>query len=134
MLFRVTTLALCCAALAACSPQNQTAQPTAASPAAASAAASQTVTVQTARGEATVPLNPERIAVYDLGMIDTLHKLGVPIGAAVDQSRLDYVQAAIADAQKVGTLFEPNYEALHAYQPQLIIIGSRGAKAFDELS
>ena len=134
MLFRVTTLALCCAALAACSPQNQTAQPTAASPAAASAAASQTVTVQTARGEATVPLNPERIAVYDLGMIDTLHKLGVPIGAAVDQSRLDYVQAAIADAQKVGTLFEPNYEALHAYQPPLIIIGSRGAKAFDELS
>jgi|GEM_PF-5951186 len=34
----------------------------------------------------------------------------------------------LKDAVKAGTLFEPNYEALNAYNPQLIVIGSRMAK------
>lgn len=118
--------------LSACSPQNQTAAPAAS--AAAAAIQGDTVRVATARGETAVPLKPERIAVYDLGMIDTLSKLGVPIGASIDESRLDYLQDAIKDAKKAGTLFEPNYEALNEYQPQLIITGSRTAKAFDELN
>ncbi len=130
--FRLTALVLCLAALSACSPQNQTAAPAAS--AAAAATQGDTVRVATARSEAAVPLKPERIAVYDLGMIDTLSKLGVPIGASIDESRLDYLKDAIKDAKKVGTLFEPNYEALNEYQPQLIITGSRTAKAFDELN
>ena len=139
MNFRAIAFTLCCAAaLAACSQQAGQQPQAAASDAALGAAsapsAAATVTVKTARGDVAVPHKPERIAVYDMGMIDTLSKLGVPIGASLDQARLDYVQAAIAGAQKVGTLFEPNYEALHAYQPQLIIVGSRGAKAFDQLS
>ncbi|STZ75594.1 siderophore ABC transporter substrate-binding protein [Bergeriella denitrificans] len=135
------TLALCAAlSLAACKPsENAAGKPAENAPAASAAAhqheiAGETVTIATTRGEATVPLKPERIAVYDLGMIDTLSKLGVPIGASVDQSRLTYTQDAIKDAVKAGTLFEPNYEALHAYKPQLIIIGSRAAKAFDQLN
>lgn len=31
-------------------------------------------------------------------------------------------------------MFEPDYETLNAYKPQLIIIGSRAAKAFDKLN
>lgn len=128
-------LTVCCAAaLVACSQQAGTQQQAAASDAASSPSAAGSVVVKTARGEVAVPHAPERIAVYDLGMVDTLSKLGVPIGASVDQSRLEYVQNAIQNAQKVGTLFEPNYEALNAYKPQLIIIGSRAAKAFDELN
>lgn len=137
MFFRLTALALCLTALTACSPQNdktQTAASSAAPASAAQAAGGETVTVATARGQAVVPHNPQRIAVYDLGMIDTLTKLGVPVGASVNESRLEYVQNIIKDAAKVGTLFEPDYEALNAYRPQLIITGSRTAKAFDELS
>ena len=76
-MLRLTALAVCCAlALGACSPKdsasNQNAQ---------TASAAQTegagLTVKTTRGDAKVPQNPERIAVYDLGMLDTLNKLGV---------------------------------------------------------
>lgn len=137
MNFRLTLSVLACiAALAACGQQETGSAANAASdaPQASAQQAGETVTVATARGEAAVPLNPERIAVYDLGMIDTLSKLGVPIGASVGQSRLDYLKDALKDAKKAGTLFEPDYEALNEYKPQLIIIGSRAAKAFDQLN
>lgn len=125
--FMVTALA-CAAFLGGCSPEKRQED----APASAVAGA-KTVRVMTARGEAEVPLKPERVAVFDLGMMDTLGKLGVKIGAAADGARLDYVQQMLGDAKPVGTLFEPDYEALNAYQPQLIITGTRTAKAFDEL-
>lgn len=132
-----TVLTLCCAAaLAACGGQEnaQNAPQGASSAAAAQSVPAGSVAVQTLRGEAVVPQNPERVAVYDLGAIDTLTKLGVKIGASVDSQELAYLDAPLKDAVKAGTLFDPNYEALNAYKPQLVIIGGRMAKAHDELA
>ena len=135
MKFRSVFMTLSCAfALAACGGQDGSASVQAGSAAAEVPAGS--VKVQTARGEAVVPQNPERVAVYDLGAVDTLSKLGVKIGASVAAQRLAYLDAPLKDAVKAGTLFEPNYEALNAYNPQLIVIGSRMAKdkVSDELA
>ena len=135
MKFRSVFMTLSCAfALAACGGQDGSASVQAGSAAAEVPAGS--VKVQTAHGEAVVPQNPERVAVYDLGAVDTLSKLGVKIGASVDAQRLAYLDAPLKDAVKAGTLFEPNYEALNAYNPQLIVIGSRMAKdkVSDELA
>ena len=135
MKFRSVFMTLSCAfALAACGGQDGSTSVQAGSAAAEVPAGS--VKVQTAHGEAVVPQNPERVAVYDLGAVDTLSKLGVKIGASVDAQRLAYLDAPLKDAVKAGTLFEPNYEALNAYNPQLIVIGSRMAKdkVSDELA
>ena len=135
MKFRSIFMTLSCAfALAACGGQDGSASVQAGSAAAEVPAGS--VKVQTAHGEAVVPQNPERVAVYDLGAVDTLSKLGVKIGASVDSQNLAYLDAPLKDAVKAGTLFEPNYEALNAYNPQVIIIGSRMAKdkVSDELA
>ena len=135
MKFRSVFMTLSCAfALAACGGQDGSASVQAGSAAAEVPAGS--VKVQTAHGEAVVPQNPERVAVYDLGAVDTLSKLGVKIGASVDAQNLAYLDAPLKDAVKAGTLFEPNYEALNAYNPQLIVIGSRMAKdkVSDELA
>ena len=127
MKFRSVFMTLSCAfALVACGGQDGSASVPAGSAAAEVPAGS--IKVQTAHGEAVVPQNPERVAVYDLGAVDTLSKLGVKIGASVDAQRLAYLDAPLKDAVKAGTLFEPNYEALNAYNPQLIVIGSRMAK------
>lgn len=137
---KLALVGFCVAALVACGQKDEQANPVASAVASAvqnlqaSGISQDTVLIQTTRGEVTVPRNPERIAVYDLGMLDTLDALGVPVGASVDQSRLAYLVPIVEKAKHVGTLFEPDYEALNAYQPQLIIIGSRTAKAFDELS
>ena len=133
MKFRSVFMTLSCAfALAACGGQDGSASVQAGSAAAEVPAGS--IKVQTAHGEAVVPQNPERVAVYDLGAVDTLSKLGVKIGASVDAQRLAYLDAPLKDAVKAGTLFDPNYEALNAYKPQLVIIGGRMAKAHDELA
>ena len=135
MKFRSVFMTLSCAfALAACGGQDGSASVQAGSAAAEVPAGS--IKVQTAHGEAVVPQNPERVAVYDLGAVDTLSKLGVKIGASVDAQSLAYLDAPLKDAVKAGTLFEPNYEALNAYNPQLIVIGSRMAKdkVSDELA
>lgn len=92
------------------------------------------IKVKTTRGEFPVPKNPERIAVYDLGMMDTLSALGVNVGATVDKSLLSYLQPTVEKAVHVGTLFEPNYEKLNEFKPQLIITGSRANKAIHQLN
>lgn len=126
---------ICAAFLAACSQQpSQPAENGASAAATAAAEVKNTVSIATARGEAQVPQNPERIAVYDLGMLDILQKLGVPTGMSIDTVRLEYLRNYLQNAQPAGTLFEPDYEKLNAYKPQLIIIGSRAAKAFDQLN
>lgn len=145
------TALLTLAALAACNPSQQQGSQANSASAASQAQGGQAnqddkaplkphdiqgekVTVQTARGEAVVPKNPQNVAVYDLGALDTLTALGVPVGATVDKSMLPYLQGAFGKAQHVGTLFEPNYEALGAFKPQLIIIGSRTSKAAQQLN
>lgn len=145
------TALLTLAALAACNPSQQQGSQANSASAASQAQGGQAnqddkaplkphdiqgekVTVQTARGEAVVPKNPQNVAVYDLGALDTLTALGVPVGATVDKSMLPYLQGAFDKAQHVGTLFEPNYEALGAFKPQLIIIGSRTSKAAQQLN
>ena len=135
-MLRFTALAVCCAlALGACS-QKDSAQPAGSASGVMASAKIEgpSVTVKTTRGEAAVPQNPERVAVYDFGMLDTLNKLGVPTGMSVDKNLLPYLDAYFKQTKPAGTLFEPDYEALNAYKPQLVIIGSRTAKAFDQLS
>lgn len=93
------------------------------------------VTIPTARGEVTLKANPKPIAVFDTGSLDTLQALGVKVDAAPDAEKvLPYLKPTLDSAQKVGTLFEPNMEALYALKPELIIVGTRSAKKFDEVS
>ena len=35
---------------------------------------------------------------------------------------------------KVGSMFEPNYEVIHAAQPQVIFVAGRSAPKYDELA
>ena len=70
--------AACAVLLAACSPEPTAEKTVSAASQTASAA---TLTVPTARGDAVVPKNPERIAVYDWAALDTLTELGVNVGA-----------------------------------------------------
>ena len=124
-MIRFTALTLCCAlALGACSPHQS----------GSSATDNTTITINTARGQAKVPLMPQQVAVFDLSALDTLNKLGVKVGAITEKPRVEYLAKLSQSTQAVGTLFEPDYEKLNIYKPQLIITGPRTVKAFDQLA
>ncbi|MBC9248457.1 siderophore ABC transporter substrate-binding protein [Paracoccus sp. 11-3] len=94
----------------------------------------QEIDIQTATGPVSVAQSPEKLAVYDLAAVDTLNALGVTIAAGPDIAPPDFLVPALADAQKVGTLFEPDFEALAAFAPDLIIAGGRSSAQVDALS
>ncbi|MCD2510980.1 siderophore ABC transporter substrate-binding protein [Comamonas endophytica] len=93
------------------------------------------ITVQHAKGTATVPLKPQRVVVYDLAALDAMQALQLPVAGVAKAQYPDYL-AAYADAkyQAAGTLFIPDYEALSRIQPDLIVVAGRSAAQYEVLS
>lgn len=90
------------------------------------------VNITTARGELNVSKHPAKIAVYDLAAVDSLDALGVKVGASIGES-IDYLEDVLKKAKVVGTIFKPDIEALHAYKPDLVIVGGRTASKYADL-
>lgn len=93
-----------------------------------------TVTIDTSAGPVEVAANPAKVAVFDIAALDSLAALGVkPVGTAAPV-RVDYLDAAIEGAEAIGTLFEPDYEAVAALSPDLVIVGGRSAGVAGDLA
>ncbi|MBS4534042.1 ABC transporter substrate-binding protein [Clostridium sp. D2Q-14] len=94
-----------------------------------------TVTVKDATGEeVTVKVNPKRVAIYDLAILDILDTVGFDktgietLGLPKTESSLPDYLGEYRDNDKyvnVGTLFEADYDTLDLLQPNLIIGGGR---------
>lgn len=100
----------------------------------ATPALAEDVTIATARGEVTLAGTPEKVAVLDIAAIDTLTALGVMPAGVPDNLYVGYLGEVAAQAQVVGTLFEPDLEALAGMAPDLIIAGGRSSTQVDALS
>ena len=58
--------------------------------------------------------NPEKVVVFDFGMLDTLDELGVEV-AGLPQANVPAYLSKYEDAKyaNVGSLKEPDFEAIH---------------------
>lgn len=92
------------------------------------------VTIDTYLDQTKVPVNPKTWAVFDVAAADTLNALGVKPAGTVAKVYVDYLDEFKADAATVGTLFEPDYEALAALGPDLIIAGGRSSEAVPQMA
>lgn len=91
------------------------------------------VTINTAAGQATVPFAPAKTVAFDIAAIDTLDAIGVMPTGIVNRLYVDYLGKIEGQAAIVGTLFEPDFEAINAMQPDLIILGPRTAASAEAL-
>lgn len=93
------------------------------------------ITIEHKLGTTQVTENPEKIAVFDMGILDILNGVNIKAGAvpkaSLPEALIDYNGEEIVDG---GTLFEPDYERLAEYQPDVIIISGRASKNYDTLS
>ncbi|PTR13856.1 siderophore ABC transporter substrate-binding protein [Cereibacter azotoformans] len=96
------------------------------------AAPASAATVETALGPVTVGQVPERVAVFDIAALDTVTALGVRVDGAPVQTFVPGL--ADLDAAPVGTIFEPDLEALSALAPDLVIAGGRSSAQVKALS
>lgn len=80
-----------------------------------------------------VKKNPEKVVVFDFGTLDTLDELDVEIVGLPKANVPGYLSKY--DDEKyvnVGSLKEPDFEAIHALQPDLIIISGRQSELYEE--
>lgn len=100
----------------------------------ASAVHAQDLKIQHAKGETTVPSKPKKVIAFDPASLDTLNALGVEVSGVPTARFPEYMTKYGSDKyEKVGTLFEPNYEAVNAAEPDLIIVGGRSSAKYADL-
>jgi iron complex transport system substrate-binding protein len=93
------------------------------------------VTVTHAQGETAVPADPRKVVVFDVGVLSTLDSLGVEAAGVPEATYPESLTQYSGDEYaKVGSLFEPDYEAVNALEPDLIIVGGRSAAVYPELA
>ncbi|WP_102347891.1 siderophore ABC transporter substrate-binding protein [Bacillus sp. Marseille-P3661] len=86
-------------------------------------------------GETTLKTNPEKVVVFDFGILDSLDKLGIEV-TGVPQANIPSYLEKYEDAkyENVGGLKEPDFEKIASIGPDLIIISARQADMYEELS
>ncbi|WP_102347690.1 siderophore ABC transporter substrate-binding protein [Bacillus sp. Marseille-P3661] len=94
------------------------------------------LTIKHQLGETVVPVNPENVVVFDYGVLDSLDLLGVEVAAVAQGSSIPTYLSKYEDSKYVnaGSLKEPDFEAISALEPGLIIISGRQQDAYEELS
>ncbi|WP_329558578.1 iron-siderophore ABC transporter substrate-binding protein [Streptomyces uncialis] len=99
-----------------------------------------TRTVTTVMGKVKVPNEPKRVVVLDTDALDSAVTLGVtPVGAVTSEGGAPlstYLpEDKLKGVKKVGLIAEPNLEAIHGLDPDLIISSkARDEKNYDELT
>lgn len=101
----------------------------------AAAGAEASITVEHAQGSTEVQANPQNVYTFDLGALDTLDSLGVDV-AGVPEAMFPESLSGYASGEytRIGSMKEPDFEAIAAGAPDLIIISGRTAEAYEELS
>ncbi|PLR89129.1 siderophore ABC transporter substrate-binding protein [Bacillus sp. T33-2] len=99
------------------------------------AAESKEMTIKHQYGEAVLKKNPEKVVVFDFGVLDTLDELGVDVAGVPQAVVPDYLKKyAGKEYTNVGSLKEPDFEAIHSLEPDVIFISSRQAALYDEFA
>ncbi|TDQ78212.1 siderophore ABC transporter substrate-binding protein [Sphingobacterium yanglingense] len=94
------------------------------------------ITVHHKYGDIAIAVKPERVVVLDIGALETMKELGLVPTGVPKKFLPDYLSdyrdnPSITD---VGSVIEPNFEAISALKPNLIFISTRQERFYDELS
>lgn len=90
---------------------------------------------EVARSSVEVAADPSAVVTFDIATLDTLHAIGAGDAVVgIPDVVLPGYLSEYADLPKVGTLFEPDFEAVAELEPDLIVTAARSTGQFDELS
>ena len=96
------------------------------------AAFAQEQTVAHAQGETVIAGVPEKVLVSDWAAFDNLNALGVTVAGVPASNAPSYLADSIpADAIKIGSLQEPDFETIAASEADLYIVAARSRTAYD---
>lgn len=93
------------------------------------------MTIKHESGETKVKLNPQRVAAFDFGSLDTLEALGVDV-IGIPKANIPAYLAKYKEEKYTdfGGLKEPDFEKLHGAKPDFIVVSGRQASLYDQFS
>lgn len=84
------------------------------------------------QGETTISGVPAKVLVQDWAAFDNLAALGVPVAGVPASNAPSYLASAVpADAIPLGSLFEPDFEAIAAAEADVYFVAARSAAAYE---
>lgn len=86
------------------------------------------------QGETTLPAAPEKVLVLDINALDIADAMGARPAGVLNSNLPDYLQKYATDTPAVGSIFEPDYEAIAASGADLMVVGTRSAATYPEMS
>lgn len=94
-----------------------------------------TITIKHELDETKVVKNPQKVVVFDFGILDSLDKLGVEV-TGLPQVTIPSYLSKYEDKkyENVGSLKEPDFEKIAGIGPDLIIISARQMEMYDEFA
>ncbi len=100
----------------------------------------ETITITDAQGTREFKSNPSRVAIFSYDMLDILDTVGIA-PAGIDALGMPMANMPLLyrdtyqtdDYSDIGTYFEPNYDALDIFDPELIILSNRSIAKYAEL-
>lgn len=87
-------------------------------------------------GEVTLTKNPEKVIVFDYGLLDIMDNVGIEVQGLPMGNIPSFLQKYNDENlyANVGTLKEPDFEKIYELSPDVIFISGRTAAAYEELS
>ncbi|WP_317368083.1 siderophore ABC transporter substrate-binding protein [uncultured Tyzzerella sp.] len=99
-----------------------------------SQATEQEITISHSKGESTVKLNPKKVAVFDMGTLDTIDKLGIDAEFALPLKSIPSYITGYENSTNAGGIKEPDLEAIYTFAPDVIFISGRQEDFYEELN
>ncbi|WP_419954512.1 siderophore ABC transporter substrate-binding protein [Neobacillus niacini] len=117
--------------LAACGSKEESK----AEPADGKTAPSEKITIEHKYGKVEIDKKPEKVVVFDFGILDTLDELGIEVTGVPQATIPSYLEKYAGEKYtNVGSLKEPDFEAIHAMQPDVIFISTRQAELYEQFA
>jgi iron complex transport system substrate-binding protein len=96
-------------------------------------AAYASVTIEHIKGTVTVAADVKKAVVLDYGILDIIDALGIDVEIATAVSSLPAYLSKFENASSVGSLKEPDLEAIFEFEPDVIFISGRQQDYYDQL-
>ncbi|MGX4668222.1 siderophore ABC transporter substrate-binding protein [Cerasibacillus sp. JNUCC 74] len=96
----------------------------------------ETVEIKQDLGDTEVPKNPEKVVVFDFGVLDSLDKLGVEVAGVAKAGNIpSYLEKYEGDEyENIGSLKEPDFDKISEIKPDVIFISGRQSQVYDQLA
>jgi iron complex transport system substrate-binding protein len=93
------------------------------------------LTIKHQLGDTKIKPNPEKVVVFDFGVLDSLDQLNIEV-TGVPQTNIPAYLSKYEDQkyENVGSLKEPDFEKIAEIDPDLIIISGRQQELYEEFA